>query len=324
MTAIQEYSQTEAALAELRERYAGATYDVTTAEGMEAAREARREVKGYRVELEKTRKEIKAPALEHCRLIDAEAKRITEELRKLEDPIDAQIKEEEARKERERQEKIEAERLRVQTIRDRIDWFTKAEESVRRQNLTADEIQEALDMVVGFEVLEAEFEEFTKQAEDTKADAVMAIREWLHTAREREAEAKRLAAEREALEAERRKEREEREAREEEERKAREAEQERLRAERVKLEAELRELAEKREAAEAAERKRREEKERKREMKAARELKVRERLEREQREKYPGDQAIIESLAESFGVGEAIVLQWLRLYGKEKKRRRSA
>ena len=71
-TAIAEYSETTAALAELR----------TT-----------------RTALEKRRKEIKAPLLEKCLLIDSEAKRITDELLKLEEPIDEAIKAEEKRRE---------------------------------------------------------------------------------------------------------------------------------------------------------------------------------------------------------------------------------
>ena len=108
-TEIQEYSKTEAALTMLREKYAGATFEVDTTDGMKLAKEARGEVRSYRTGLEKMRKEIKAPALEHCRLIDAEATRITVELVELEDPIKNQIKAHEDAKEAERQEKIDAE-----------------------------------------------------------------------------------------------------------------------------------------------------------------------------------------------------------------------
>ena len=110
---ITEYSQTEAALAELRQRYGGTSYEVRTAVGMAAARKGRAEIRGYRTALEAKRVEIKAPALDRCRLIDAEAKRITAELLALEEPIDAAIKEEEDRKEAERlrQAREEAERI---------------------------------------------------------------------------------------------------------------------------------------------------------------------------------------------------------------------
>ena len=100
---ITEYSNTEAALIVLRERYEGVSFMVDVPAGMKEAREARGEIRGYRVDLEKLRKDIKAPALEHCRAIDSEAKRITEELTALEQPIAEQIKAVEARKEAERQ-----------------------------------------------------------------------------------------------------------------------------------------------------------------------------------------------------------------------------
>ena len=101
-TAITEYSTTTAALATLNERLKGIVYDVTTTKGMDSAKKDRRELVVLRTSLEAKRKEIKAPALAHCKLIDDEAKRITGELLALETPINQQIKEEEARKEAER------------------------------------------------------------------------------------------------------------------------------------------------------------------------------------------------------------------------------
>jgi len=120
LTSIAEYTETAAALADLRDRHAGVVYDVTVPKEMRAAKEARAELRGLRTGLEKKRVEIKAPALERCRLIDAEAKRITAELVALEEPIDVQIKTEEARAETARLEKLEAERLRVEAIQKKI------------------------------------------------------------------------------------------------------------------------------------------------------------------------------------------------------------
>ncbi len=120
LTPIAEYTETAAALADLRQRHAGVVYDVTVPKEMRAAKEARAELRGLRTGLEKKRVEIKAPALERCRLIDAEAKRITAELVALEEPIDVQIKAEEARAESERLAKLEAERLRVEAIQQKI------------------------------------------------------------------------------------------------------------------------------------------------------------------------------------------------------------
>ena len=120
LTPIAEYTETAAALADLRQRHSGVVYDVTVSKEMKLAKEARAELRGLRTGLEKKRVEIKAPALERCRLIDAEAKRITAELVALEEPIDVQIKAEEARAETARLEKLEAERLRVEAIQKKI------------------------------------------------------------------------------------------------------------------------------------------------------------------------------------------------------------
>ena len=76
-TTIQEYSATESALADLAQRFKGVVYDVTTKQGMEDAKKGRAELRTYRTDLEKMRKEIKAPALLRCNQIDSEAKRFT-------------------------------------------------------------------------------------------------------------------------------------------------------------------------------------------------------------------------------------------------------
>lgn len=112
-TSVVEYTPTALALATLRDKYRDARYDVATTSGMEQAKEARRELRGYRIALEKKRAEIKAPALERCKQIDSEARRITAALEALEDPIDAQIKVEEQRKENEKAAREHAERTRI-------------------------------------------------------------------------------------------------------------------------------------------------------------------------------------------------------------------
>lgn len=135
-TAIAEYSKTDAALADLRTKYEAVVFDVTNSKGMDQAKKARAEIREHRVSLEKERVRIKAPALERCRQIDSEAKRITAELESLERPIDGQIKQEEEKKEREKAAKEQAERDRVTALNARFDairampgacqWFPSA------------------------------------------------------------------------------------------------------------------------------------------------------------------------------------------------------
>ncbi len=166
-TGIAEYSKTEAALSDLRERMANVEYDVTTTKGMEIAKKDRAEVRGLRTGLEAMRKQIKAPALAHCQLIDAEAKRITAELLKLEEPIDAQIKARELALEAERQARELAERQRITAIHERIASIT-GYHALALECRTADRVQSLLDKMEAVWVAfnhEEDFGEFGAEAQ---------------------------------------------------------------------------------------------------------------------------------------------------------------
>lgn len=254
-TSITEYTPTEAALADLRQRYGKVVFDVTTTKGMDLARKGRSEIKGYRVALEAKRVEIKAPALERCRLIDAEAKRITAELVALEDPIDALIKTEEKRKEREKAEKERIERERIEGIQLRIAAIS-AEPGVLA-GLPAAALAEAI-MLAEVEEIDDSFAEFKPQALIAQHNALAKMREMHAAAVAQEAEQARLIAEREEL-ARLRAEQEQREAQE----RARVAAQAKADAEaRAKIEAEERAARERIEAQEREARAKRDEEER--------------------------------------------------------------
>lgn len=248
VTEIAEYSQTAAALSDLRHRFLGVAFNVSTTKGMDEAKKARQEVKGYRTALENKRKEIKAPALERCRLIDDEAKTITAALLEIEEPIDQQIKAEEARKESEKAAKAEAERQRIAAIRTQID--TIKNHAAFAVGKSADAILKILSGVEGFEIGE-DFQEFKPEAEQAKAETLDKIKA-LHEAQvQHESEQARIAAERAELtrlraEAEAR-EREAAAARAEQERKDREA-----RAEQERKDREAREAVEREQAAKLA------------------------------------------------------------------------
>lgn len=258
-TAIAEYSATDSALAELRTKYATVVYDVTTSKGMEQAKKARAELRDYRVTLEKTRVEIKAPALERCRQIDSEAKRITAELEALELPIDEQIKAEEQRKLRAKEEAERQERARQEALQK---WFADVRGlPLRAVNASAEAIRGMISEAEATETSNvpddhqaaAKFEIRNavaglkaaldaRLAADEEAERIKAERAELERLRAEaaavQAEKDRLAAEERARVAEegRRKEaqaRAEREAIERAEREAREAEQARIDAERA-------------------------------------------------------------------------------------------
>lgn len=193
---IQEYNQTAAALSILREKYSG-PFDVSTSKGMTAAREARAEVRGYRVALEKLRVEIKAPALERTRLIDAEAKRITAELLAIEEPIDAAIKAEETRKAEERAAKERAEAARVAAIQARIatirNHFTAA------VNKNSVEITTAIEQIAAMMLAPDDFAEFMPEAKAAQGETHAALIVLLSQQQAHEAEQARIIAEREEL-----------------------------------------------------------------------------------------------------------------------------
>lgn len=235
-TEIAEYSPTAAALAELRNRLANVAYDVTTTKGMEVAKRDRAEVRGLRTSLEKMRQDIKAPALERCRLIDAEAKRITADLLELETPIDEQIKAEEQRKEAEKQARIQAEFGRVQAIQDAIaELHMEAAVTGKPSAFIAERLEAikalALDPLV--------YQEMMAQAEQARAMVVGKLETALNAQKFAEAEAAKLAAERAELEQLRAAAAEQKRKDDAAAKAAREAEEERAAAERAKQAAEL-------------------------------------------------------------------------------------
>lgn len=284
-TQVAEYRKTAAALHTLRIKFKDAVFAVETTAGMKAARESRAEIKAYRVDIEKTRKEIKAPALERCRLIDDEARRITAELEALENPIDRQIKAEEARKEAEQKARAEAEKARVAKINERISRIRNAPALFVGRPSTM--IRDAKAKIEAFDATEEEFAEFVWEAKAAKHEAMARLSKLLEDTEKKEAEDRRIAEEHEELsrlraEAEARKAEDERRLADE-----RRAHELRLRAEREEAE---RIEAEKRRELEAEERRlatERDEIERRRrevEQQEARARVERERFEREQSE----------------------------------------
>jgi colicin import membrane protein len=195
VTEIAEYSQTAAALSDLRHRYLGVAFNVTTTKGMDEAKKARQEVKCYRTALEAKRKEIKAPALERCRLIDDEAKTITMALLELEEPIDGQIKAEEARKEAEKAAKAEAERLRIARHQAVILYLRGIPADVASES--ADKVLAALNELDALDITSS-LEEFQGQAQQTKDESLAKLREMHAAAVAHEAEQARIKAEQEA------------------------------------------------------------------------------------------------------------------------------
>jgi hypothetical protein len=195
-TAIAEYRPTEAALTQLREQYGASVWVVDTPDRMAAAKKARGEIRKWRLDLEAERKRIKAPALERCKEIDTEAKRIAAELLKLETPVADAIKEVEQAKKRGEEEKERAEEERITKHRAEIDRIRALPVTL----LSADQEQ----LRAGVDELEAldvsTMEEFAGVGQSAQSDTLVRLREMLRVSIEAEEEQARIAKEREELE----------------------------------------------------------------------------------------------------------------------------
>lgn len=198
-TAIQEYNEIDAALGILRDRYSGRIYDVVTAHGLKEAKLGRSQLRGYRVALEDVRKKIKAPALERCRLIDDEAKRITKEISALEDPIDTQIKAEEGRKEAERKAREEAE---AKAEAERVAKATAAVAAIKDCvfHMVGKSAMELQSKIKEVEAIDVTAYEFPIEAAAAKESAIAKLEEMWGAAVKHEKEAKRVAKERAEIE----------------------------------------------------------------------------------------------------------------------------
>jgi Protein of unknown function (DUF1351) len=212
---VVEYSPVDAALAELRARYANVVFPVDTKDGMKDAKEVRQKLVKLRTGLEAKRKEIKEPALRRAQAIDAEAKMITTAIKAIEDPIDAQIKAEEQRIEAEKAAKA----AKLAEIREKIDGIRAL--PLVLAGACSEDIAAEKEALESFTPLEEVFGELVEDCKAAMAEAIASLTD-LHARvmaqeaaaalveaeRQRLAEAERaaaaaLAAEREALAAER-------------------------------------------------------------------------------------------------------------------------
>lgn len=272
---LKTFSPSDAAIAQLAEEYMPLTIKgVDDKEGIALVHKARMEVKRYRVDVEKKRKELKADALEYGRKVDAEAKRLTEMLL----PIETHLLEQESVVQKEldriKREKEEAEAAELQR---RIDELAKVKADyplIYIKAWTAKDFEEKLTEAT---------EKYREEQE--RLEALEAERVFLEAEKEaaRRAEEERLAQERAELEkqraemeAERQKQEAERQARLKAEREELEKQQAELKRQRDEIEAEKKKAEQERLIKEAAEKARIEA-----EQKIIREREAQERKERE-------------------------------------------
>jgi len=194
--AISEFNKVAQGLAELTKQYKGVVYPVATPQGMAAAKAARTAIRRPRYDIERIRKEAKAPILTLGRELDGEAARIRDEILAIENPIDEQITNEEQRKENERLAKIETERKRVEDIQNRITAIRNwpADAVGKPASVVEQRLQAATEFTVG-----EDFGEWATNARAALESSRVALSGILSERIAYEAEQARIIAEREEL-----------------------------------------------------------------------------------------------------------------------------
>lgn len=245
---IIKYNITDVAIQALDEKYQNMT--ITNGTSYKAVVVGIGEIRAYRVEVEKKRKELKRDALEFGRAVDGEAKRITGLLL----PIESRLKEvkqvEDDRKAAIKAEKERIEQERVQGIRNKISDFQRLADGVNA--LQREQLENVMADINAMAITAEEFQEFVEEAEGV----LLAVRNVVQTALEtrvkldrealqRKEETERLAkvAKEQAAEATRLAEAEAKQKAEEakqkaELEKARQEQESKVKAEEVRLEAE--------------------------------------------------------------------------------------
>lgn len=188
---VVKFDATSAALSALQHTYKGIVFDCSNPSQDKLARQARRECVSLRTALEEARKALKKPLLDAGKALDEKANALKAAIKAVEDPIDAQIGAEEARKEAIEIEEQKREFERVQAIRERI----RAIERVRVDALTMtdEQIRVSLSADPFCAKHWAEFDEFADAAEAAHRQTIEALRSIL-AQRERDAENERLRA----------------------------------------------------------------------------------------------------------------------------------
>lgn len=111
-TQLIKFSIADQEIAKMKTLFTGLCAE--TADGYEDVRKAIATTRKHRVDIEKKRKELKSDALEYGRKVDAEASRLTEALREIEQPLQTEKDRIDKEAERIRQEKAEKQRQEIE------------------------------------------------------------------------------------------------------------------------------------------------------------------------------------------------------------------
>ncbi len=199
--AITEYNAVQKGLAELRKDLAGVQFDVSTSAGDKAARAARSRCVSIRTSADAAYEGWNKPMLAKQREMRAILSSIKDEVKAVEEPIDAQIKAEEARKAEIKAAKEAAELARQQAIQTRINEF--GQYPVRAAGKSAAEVAALLAAVAELPITTELYEHRAGEAMALQADTSAKLEQMHAAALAQEQEAARLAEERAALERQR-------------------------------------------------------------------------------------------------------------------------
>lgn len=189
-TALQSFDRVAAGLALLEKNYKGVLYEVDTPLGMAHAKAARKAIRDPRYELERIRKEAKAPLLALGKRLDSEATRITNVLLELENPIHEQIQFEQDRIEKEKLAEAAAEAARVDAINKRIEELRNW--PVRATGKHSSEVDQMLQTATDYVVTATDFAERTPEAKSALMASISALQGIHQAALNQEAEAERI------------------------------------------------------------------------------------------------------------------------------------
>jgi hypothetical protein len=187
--ALAEFDVTEAALAEIK------TYEkveIQDSKSEAVVRKYRQEVRTLRTDVEKKRKDLKAPAIAYGKLIDKTAKELTARLLPTETILDEKVKAVEAVAEAKRAEKMAAEKIRTDAIQEELAKLTARINAGLEANLPSSKIKESLDWLIweSEEPKEEIYQEFTDTAKDTILKGIESATAYLERTEKWEAEKK--------------------------------------------------------------------------------------------------------------------------------------
>lgn len=237
--AIVEFNAVQKGLAELRQELAGVQFDVTTPAGDKAARAARARCVSIRTSADAAYEGWNKPMLAKQREMRSILVKIKDEVKAVEEPIDAQIKAEEARKAEIKAAKEAAELERQRAIQERLDHIRDFATSAA--GLSSAKIEAMRETLAEFPLTTELYEHRAGEAMQLHAEVMAKLGQMHGAALAQEQEAARLAAERAELERQRLEQEAAAAA-------ARKAEDERLAKERAELEEQQRRLQAERDA----------------------------------------------------------------------------